>query len=342
MVEPTTRRLSIVGTGFELDGAWFDMWGVRVANALENDEVTASLLRVLDDYLAHGVNTLAVFLQGASTGSSNPFDADGSFARRTRREESSDTFRGRGDLPDVALRNAHLDRLAAVIEEADSRGMAVNLGVFYQARIRQLCDEPAAIRATQDTARWLVGKGYCNVFIDLVNEYGHPGFAAMPLCYGRAAQYAPDGGAELIEAFKQLAPDIPAGISDIAPLPVVFPGADLIIIHTPFSPALARGRAGRDMPVVMNEWGFDVVGVASDAFNGRYTSEDCSKWEQTVAAVRAEGGAVFFHSPWRQHITEHGGPHFELGPEDSQPRDPRGGIPSDHWYFDLVQRERGF
>ena len=335
-----THTLAVADSGFALGGARFDMWGIRVANALESDAAAHALVHTLDDYLAHGINTVAPFLQGGSTGSANPFDANGSFTRHTRREESSQTFKGRGDLEGVAVHNAHLDRLAVLIEEADARAMVVNVGVFYQVRIRQLTDEAAVIAAAQAVARWLSGKGYRNVFVDLVNEYGHPGFAEMPLCYGRSARYSADGGGELIRAFKRTAPHLPVSISDIAPRPICFPSADLVLMHSPFDPVAVRADQGREAPVVLNEWGFQEVGISSDPMNGLYTADDAHKWERTIETVRAGGGFVFYHSAWKQHLTEHGGPHFELGPEGAQPRDPHGSTPSDHWYFDLVQRLR--
>jgi hypothetical protein len=336
-----SHRLAIEGQGFTLDGAPFDMWGARLANALETDAITAALVRELDDYVRHGVNTFSVFLQGGSTGSANPFDADGSFTRNTRREESSALLKGRGDLDGVATRNQHLDRLALLIEEAGARAMAVNVGVFYQARIRQLCGERALLAAARQTAHWLVGKGYGNVFVDLVNEYGHPGFEGVPLCYGRAKRYAADGGEELLTAFHEKAPGLPASISAVGPEPVVFANADLVLIHHPFSPKSTRARAGRDMPVVLNEWGFGVVLPRDDTLAGLYTPRECELWQQTIAAMRSEGGFVFFHSSWKQRLTDQGGPYFELGPEGAQPQEPRGGPPSDHWYFDLVAGARG-
>ena len=77
-----TRTLAVSGTVFTVDGPPFDMWGIRLVNALENDHVTSCMVGVLDDYTAHGVNTFSVFLQGGSTASANPFDADGTFTRR--------------------------------------------------------------------------------------------------------------------------------------------------------------------------------------------------------------------------------------------------------------------
>jgi hypothetical protein len=71
-----------------------------------------------------------------------------------------------------------------------------------------------------------------------------------------------------------------------------------------------------------------------------YTHEDVTKWREVVETIRNGGGFVFYHGNWKQHLNERGGPHFEIGPPDEQPRDDYGGVPSDHWYFDLVRRQQ--
>lgn len=335
-----TQTLTVEGTGFALDGAPFDMWGIRLANALETDAVATKVVGQLDSYLAYGVNTFSVFLQGAATGSANAFDADGSFGCRTRRGECPETLRGRGDVEGLIAHNQVLDRLAVLIEAADKRKMVVNVGVFYQARIDQFTDDAAIVRATENTARWLESKGYRNVFLDLVNEYGHGGFRRKPICFGRASKCAPDGGEELIETFKTAAPEIPVSISGAGGEPVIFPSADLFLCHAPYAPAEIRAQMGRELPVVLNEWGHGSISKDSTDFAGLYTEEECAQWQQTIRTMRDGGGFVFYHSQWKQYFTARGDPHFELGPEGAQPQDPRGGTPSEHWYFDIVKRER--
>jgi len=199
-----------------------------------------------------------------------------------------------------------------------------------------LADERAVLRATGETARWLVGKGCRNVFVDLVNEYGHGGFQSMPLCFGRSDRCASDGGEELIAAFKEAAPTIPVSISADNRRPVIFDGSDLVLIHFPSPPQEVRDQAGRDLPVVLNEWGHGEAGPQTNDLAGRYSPEDAAKWQETIRTMRDGGGFVFYHSMWKQHLTESGGPHFELGPESAQPVDGRSGQPSDHWFFDLV------
>ncbi len=336
-----THTLSIDGTGFLLDTEPFDMWGIRLANALENDHVTASLIPMLDDYLEYGVNTFSVFLQGGSTGAANPFDADGAFTGNTRRHECSDFFKGRGEVEGLCERNQVMDRLARLIEEADARCIVVNIGVFYQARINQLTNDAAIVEAARNVARWLAAKDYRNIFIDLVNEYGHPGFSRRPICYGRAERNATDGGDELLGVFKAIVPHIPASISPCGNVLLDFREADLVLIHTPFPPDEVREQVGREVPVVMNEWGHGDVSTDPAVPRGLYTPEEVEKWRRTVETIRKDGGYAFYHSQWKQHLLEDGGPHFEIGPPGAQPQDPPGGQPSEHWYFEMVRRMRG-
>jgi hypothetical protein len=324
-----------------MDGRPFDMWGIRVANALENDRTAHDLLLQLESYLEFGVNTLSIFLQGGSTGQANPFDADGSFTRNTRRGECSDLFKQCGDAEGIAHRNSHLDRLHVIIEQADKLGMAVGIGVFYQARIRQFAGEDAIRAATRSVANWIQAKGYRNVFTDLVNEYGHGGFSGIGLCYGETERFALDGGEELLGLFKSICPTIPSGISANGPVPAEFPSGDLVYIHHLHNPADIRKTLKRDQPIVLNEWSHGKIGRGISAEAGMYSREDVATWRHVVDTVRGGGGCVFFHSNWKQHLNEHGGPHFEIGPPGEQPQDEYGGVPSDHWYFEMVRQLRG-
>ncbi|MHC4296672.1 MAG: hypothetical protein ACYS7Y_05170, partial [Planctomycetota bacterium] len=59
------------------DGRLYDMWGIRVASASQNQDLTDKLIANLDDYRSYGVNTVTVFVQGSSGGFSDPFSPDG-------------------------------------------------------------------------------------------------------------------------------------------------------------------------------------------------------------------------------------------------------------------------
>src|SRR5262245_30703458 len=70
-------ELTVVGEGLAMGNRPFDLWGIRVASAAASDEECGALLAVLDEYLAHGVNAVAVSLQGSGGGCQRAFSEDG-------------------------------------------------------------------------------------------------------------------------------------------------------------------------------------------------------------------------------------------------------------------------
>lgn len=146
----SSQVLTIDGHNFKLDHKLFDMWGVRVASASQNEEYTNSLIFNLDDYKASGINCISVFLQGSSGGFSDP-------------------FRNKGKSVD----DGHMNRIIRIIEECASREMVVIVGIFYQRTlkdpmIRMLNSEEAIRNATRTIALKL--KPYRNVIINIANE----------------------------------------------------------------------------------------------------------------------------------------------------------------------------
>ena len=96
---------------FLLDGRPFDMWGIRTASGTQDDDQCDHLLAQLDDYKAHGVNTVTVFYMGCRGASYDPFSPDG---RR--------------------IDPGHQGRMERIIRACAGRGMVVVVGLFYQAR----------------------------------------------------------------------------------------------------------------------------------------------------------------------------------------------------------------
>ena len=150
-------ELTVRGDQFLLDGAPFEMWGIRVASASQNDRLTADLIANLDDYRAHGVNTLAVFYMGSRGANSDPFSMDG---LRIDAE-------------------AH-GRIERIIRAAAARGMVVVVGLFYQHAPFGLRDAEAVRNAVRTVTAAL--RPYGNVVINIANEqnsYGWEDSAAV-------------------------------------------------------------------------------------------------------------------------------------------------------------------
>ena len=65
---------------------------------------------------------------------------------------------------------AYADRMKRVIDRMDALGMVAILGCFYFGQDQRLKDEPAVIRAVDNTIDWVFENGYENVIIEINNE----------------------------------------------------------------------------------------------------------------------------------------------------------------------------
>jgi hypothetical protein len=71
---------------------------------------------------------------------------------------------------DGSLRPDYAARLTQILDEADRLGMAIILGLFYFGQDERLRDEAAIVRAVDETAAWILSRGYRNVVIEIDNE----------------------------------------------------------------------------------------------------------------------------------------------------------------------------
>lgn len=310
-----TPVLAVEGTQFRLDGRPFDMWGIRVASASQNDTLTAGLIAALDDYQRHGVNTLAVFYMGSRGRNGDPFSPDG-----------------------LSIDPAHQRRMERIIEAAAARGMVVVAGLFYQHAPFGLRDAQAVRNATRTVTAAL--RPYRNVIINIANEQNSYGWQdTAPIFDFRD----PERILELAGVVRATDPRrlVGGGGYDhdknlvIGRSPVV----DALLFDTstpdPHSGELYRRftAAGiTDKPLVNVEvfggWtGRFQRGIFPDSVRAAYARE-------VEAAARHPGLYVFFHNNlWLQHQTE---PiRYDLGGAGTAED------PGMRWYFELVRRHRG-
>lgn len=73
-------------------------------------------------------------------------------------------------LPDGSLDDAHLKRMARVLDKADELGMVVILGLFYFGQDERLRDEQAVIRGVDNALNWLQQRGDRHLLIEINNE----------------------------------------------------------------------------------------------------------------------------------------------------------------------------
>ncbi len=161
---------------------------------------------------------------------------------------------------DGSLRADYLARAERIITRADELGMVVILGVFYFGQDQRVRDERAVIAAVEGTARWILGKGWQHVFLEINNEanvhYDH-------------AILQPQRVHELIDAAKsievngrRLLVSTSFGGGKV-PVPQVIEHADFLLVHgngikTPeamrkFLAQVKAARGSRQIPIVVNE-----------------------------------------------------------------------------------------
>lgn len=164
---------------FKLDGRPISSFGIRVANALQNDEITQRLVEALDDLESHGMQSVALTIQGGrhtegGNSAFNGFQADGSLD------------------PRVA------DRLERVLAETAARNMVPVVTLFYRGRDQELDDVGAIRAAVVNTLEFL--EPWSHAWVHLINEPNHPGFDHEVLTTA-------SGQAELYRLAKRTDPD---------------------------------------------------------------------------------------------------------------------------------------
>lgn len=158
--------LSREGQVFKLDDIEISLFGIRVANALESDDVAQRLIDHLDEMKSYGIQSVNVSLQGARTGTANAFASNG------------------------ALRQSYSDRLRAILDATADRGFVCVVTFYYQARDQDLQDDEAVRAATRNATELL--KPWRHVWLYVINEPGHAGFdrSILTSSAGRAELYA--------------------------------------------------------------------------------------------------------------------------------------------------------
>jgi hypothetical protein len=184
-------RISIAGDAFRLDGAptyagraWrghrieglllnarlvqgiFDdlnpqtaaRWAYPDTGRWDSERNTSEFVAAMPAWRAHGLLAFTINLQGGSP-------------QGYSREQP---WHNSAIASDGTLRPDYLGRLARILDRADALGMAAILGIFYFGQDERLHGEAAVLRAVDETARWVLERGYGNVMIEVNNECDVP------------------------------------------------------------------------------------------------------------------------------------------------------------------------
>lgn len=269
-----TREFEIRNDRPFLGGEPVRLWGVRSGNALYSWNVTERHVNCLDTMIAHGINTIGLYIQGSNGGFPN-------------REAGFDGFERNGRLkPEVA------DRLEWLIREADRRGMVIMVGLFSPSKDQNLYDEAAIKRTVLEAAHFLEERRLRNVFADLVHEFNNPERMDQPLFR------EPDGAAKKARIagwWKAIAPGIEVGVcpAEKTGTEDEFPGMDVRIIQ-------------KSMEIPSRGFVVNVELTRHDYYenDGIFTKGDLAEmqadWEHYKAAPNS---AMLFHAAYIQGIT---------------------------------------
>lgn len=316
----TRHKLSIEGHQFLLNDMPFDMWGIRVASGTMDQNLTDHLIAQLDDYKAHGINSVAVYYQGCRGGSYDPFSADG-----------------------TKIDDGHQNRMEQIIKACDQRGMVVIAGIFYQSLEYNLDSPQATHNATQLVSEKL--KGYGNVIINTANEQNSSEYA-------RNARFFdfndPQKIISLCRTVKKTDPDRIVGgggyKQENNAVISLSPDVDVLLFDTAYSAEVKWDDIMETCYPWLRENGSKTKPMVNvESFGGwtkkfpRGIFEDEIKqiyYVEVDEVVRQDGLYFFFHNnPWCQCQDDR--MRYDLAGYGS-PDDP--GI---RWYFEYVARKRG-
>lgn len=304
-----TREFEIRGDRAFLGGVEVDLWGLRCGNALMSPAVTERHVRALDNMVRHGINLVAVYLQGSNGGWP---DADAGLG---------------GFEPDGTLKPAFAERLEWFVREADARGMVVAVGLFSPRKDQDLRDDAAIRRAIEQAASFLSERGLRNVFVDILHEYGYEGRIDHELFL------EPDGErkkSQLVSWFHARAPGIEVGVCPYEKSATgdTFPGLDVRFIQK----SMAIPATGFVVNIETQKMdSYENDGVFSDG-DKDWIFEDCRRY------LEARNAVMVFHAAYVQGVGNFSGtaPHPEMGGQGTSPSDR--GV---RFYFEWVRDHVG-
>ena len=314
----SAAELSVRGRQLLQDDRPFDMWGIRTASASQSTELTDHLIAQLDEYLAHGVNSISVYYMGSSGGYSDPFSADGK-----------------------SINAEHQQRMEQIVSACNQRGMVVIVGVFYQR-----CDDPQLKdwQACQAAIRTVVRelRPYKNIILNVANEQNSSRYVGLPW---ERLRDVPDL-LELCRIAKREDPEriVGAGGYDHAKNEQIGldPAVDVLLFDTNgpdpdsgdlFERFVTAGIDNKPLINVETFGGWTGQFLPQGVFPEHVKQTYLNELEQ---ARQHHGLYIHFHNnPWCQAPSTSGRIRYDLGGYGDDEEDP--GI---RWYFEAVRQAK--
>ena len=129
-------------------------WAYPDTGRWDAERNTREFIAAMPEWRRHGLLSVTLNLQGGSP--------EG-YSKTQPWENSAFNLDGSRRTNDFA-------RLEKILDRADDLGMVVLLGYFYFGQDQRLTNETAVLRATDETTRWLLNRGWRNVLVEINNE----------------------------------------------------------------------------------------------------------------------------------------------------------------------------
>ncbi len=267
---------------FTLNGEPISRFGLRAANALQNDEITDRLIDALEDLKAHGIQSIAVTIQGGryTEGGNSAFN---------------------GFKPDGTLEPEVSGRLVRLLDEMAQRDMVPVVMLFYRGRDQELADGDAVRNAVVSTIELL--KPWPHTWVHVINEPNHGGFDQQLLTTA-------EGQVELYRLARNTDPERIIYVSHVSGANDGFYSDTWGRISEVDPPT-----AGNVSIEYVRGESYNTPGVYDEG--DRPYQQDVDDYRALAIDHAREtykaGGYWFWHAAWHQKADEPGWPRFDKG-----------------------------
>lgn len=188
-------------------------WKYEDTGKWDANRNTREFLAAMDSWADHGLLAFTINLQGGSP-----------YGYSNNQPWINSAIDENGDL-----RKDYMNRLSQIIEKADRLGMVVILGVFYFGQDDRIKDEASVIKAVDNSANWVLDKGYKNVIIEIANECNNSKYDHAIIKQARVAELIKRAQSHKRGNYRLLVSTSFNGKS--IPNDPVIEAADFILIH---------------------------------------------------------------------------------------------------------------
>lgn len=149
---PNSRMVQ--GVFDDLNPETREKWRYPDTGTWDPDRNTDEFVRAMEAWRDHGLLAFTINMQGGSPEGYSKYQP-----------WINSTFTENGDL-----RTEYMKRLEIILDRSDELGMVTILGLFYFGQDQHLESEQAVKNAVTNSVKWILGKGYTNVIVEVANE----------------------------------------------------------------------------------------------------------------------------------------------------------------------------